>query len=134
MSKLTLSTYQEDIRVASPPPNPSQREGNSSGTTRMIPYNDENGTLTFKVLVSPRASKTDIVGEHDGALRVRIAAPPVEGAANEELTRILAKSFGVSRTAVEISSGHSSKRKTVSITGPRAGLVETLACLAMTER
>jgi len=99
----------------------------------VIPYTHQDGTLTFKVLVSPRASKTDIVGEHDGALRVRVAAPPVEGAANEELTRILAKSFDVSRTAVEIISGHSSKRKTVSITGPRAGLVETLASLAMTE-
>jgi uncharacterized protein len=83
----------------------------------MIPYTNQNGTLTFKVLVSPRASLSEIVGEHDGALRVRIAAAPVEGAANEELGRVLAKAFEVPSTAVEIVTGLSSKRKTVSIAG-----------------
>jgi uncharacterized protein (TIGR00251 family) len=58
-----------------------------------------------------------VVGEHNGALRVRIAAPPVDGAANEELIRILAKAFNVSRTAVKIVSGHSGKLKQISIEG-----------------
>jgi uncharacterized protein (TIGR00251 family) len=49
------------------------------------------GTLIFNVLVVPRASRSEIVGEHNGALRVRIAAPPVDGAANEELIRTLAR-------------------------------------------
>lgn len=93
----------------------------------MIPYTDQNGVLTFKVLVSPRASRSEIIGEHDGALRVRIAAAPVEGAANDELARVLAKAFEVPRTAVEILSGHSSKRKSVSIT---AGVVRKLESLA----
>lgn len=92
----------------------------------MIPFNNQNGTLTFKVVVSPRASRSEIVGEHDGALRVRIAAAPVEGAANEELARVLAKTFDVPRTAVEIVTGHSSKRKTVSIAG---GFPTTLEAL-----
>ncbi|HKO42261.1 MAG TPA: DUF167 domain-containing protein [Pyrinomonadaceae bacterium] len=92
----------------------------------MIPYSNQNGTLSFKVLVSPRSSRSEIVGEHDGALRVRIAAAPVEGAANEELGRLLAKAFEVPRTAVGIVSGHSLKRKTVSITGGVATTLESL--------
>lgn len=92
----------------------------------MIPFNNQNGTLRFKVVVSPRASRSEIVGEHNGALRVRIAAAPVEGAANEELARVLAKTFDVPRTAVEIVTGHSSKRKTVSIAG---GFPTTLEAL-----
>ena len=92
----------------------------------MIPYTHEKGTLTFKVLVSPRASRSEIVGEHDGALRLRIAAAPVEGAANEELARVLAKAFDVPQTAVEIITGHSSKRKTVGIAG---GLLTKLEAL-----
>ena len=93
----------------------------------MIPFNDRNGTLTFKVLVSPRASRTEIIGEHDGALRVRVAAAPVEDAANDELLRVLAKTFEVPRTAVKIISGHSSKRKSVSVTGGIATKLESLS-------
>ena len=71
----------------------------------------------FKVQVVPRASRTEIVGEHNGALRVRIAAPPVDGAANDELIRLLAKSFALPRSAVTITAGHTSKVKTVRVTG-----------------
>lgn len=83
----------------------------------MIPYLEKDGRLTFKVRVVPRASRTEIIGEHDGALRVRIAAPPVDGAANEELVRALASAFSVPRSAVEIVAGHNSKLKTVRVTG-----------------
>ena len=93
----------------------------------MIPYSNQNGTLTFNVLVSPRASRSEIVGEHDGVLRIRIAAAPVEGAANEELARVLGKAFEVPRTAVEIVAGHSSKRKTVTIVGGVPTKLEALA-------
>jgi uncharacterized protein (TIGR00251 family) len=99
----------------------------------MIDYTEKDGTLSFKVLASPR-SRTEIVGEHDGALRVRLKAAPVDGAANEELVRILAKAFNVPRTAVQIVSGHSSKRKVVSIGGTGADLVPTLNRLAMEKR
>ena len=83
----------------------------------MINYSEKNGSLTFTVRVVPRASRSEIVGEHDGALRVRIAAPPVDGAANEALVLTLAKAFNVSRSAVEITAGHSSKLKHVKVTG-----------------
>lgn len=67
--------------------------------------------------VAPRASRSEIVSEHDGNLKVRLAAPPVDGAANEELIRTLAKAFDVSKAAVEIVSGQTSKTKQVRIKG-----------------
>jgi uncharacterized protein (TIGR00251 family) len=90
----------------------------------MINYYERDGTLIFKVRVVPRASRSEIVGEHDGTLRVRVAAPPVDGAANEELVRVLARAFKVSRSAVQITAGHSSKVKLVCIKG---GAPRTLA-------
>jgi hypothetical protein len=77
----------------------------------------KDGKLTFRVQVVPRASRSEVVGEHNGALRVRIAASPVEGAANDELVRTLAKTFSVPTSAVKIVRGQTSKLKTVSVTG-----------------
>jgi uncharacterized protein len=83
----------------------------------LIDYSENAGALTFKVQVVPRASRSEIVGEHNGALKVRLAAPPVDGAANEELIRTLARALGVKRGAVEITAGHSSRTKQVRVTG-----------------
>lgn len=90
----------------------------------MLDYSEKNGSLTFTVRVVPRASRSEIVGEHDGALRVRIAAPPVDGAANEELARVLSAAFDVPRSAIEIIAGHSSKSKTVRVQGASAVALE----------
>jgi uncharacterized protein (TIGR00251 family) len=86
----------------------------------VIKFSEEQGALVFPVRVVPRASKSALAGEHDGALRVRVAAPPVEGAANEELIRFLAKEFGVPVRDVEIKSGHASKSKVVRVRGATA--------------
>jgi len=83
----------------------------------LIQILEQGGALLFKVRVVPRASRSGVVGEHDGALRVRVAAPPVEGAANEELMRTLAKSFDVPVRYVLIVSGHASKLKQVQVKG-----------------
>lgn len=83
----------------------------------MINCSEIDGALVFKVRVVPRASRTEIIGEHDGALRVRIAAPPVDGAANEELVRLLASAFSIPRSAIEILAGHTSKLKTLRVVG-----------------
>ena len=80
-----------------------------------IVLTEKDGTVAFDVRVVPRASKSEIVGEHDGPLKVRITAPPVEGAANAELIRLLAKSFGVPRSNVSIVGGESSKKKRIKI-------------------
>ena len=82
----------------------------------MIAYSVRDGEIVFKVQVVPRASRSEVIGEHNGSLRVRLAAPPVDGAANEELIRVLAKTFKVARGAVKLVSGHSSKIKQVGIT------------------
>lgn len=63
----------------------------------------------------PRASKSEIVGEHGGALKVRIASPPVDGAANAELIKVFAKFFDVSKAQVEIIGGQTSKTKQIKI-------------------
>jgi uncharacterized protein (TIGR00251 family) len=92
----------------------------------MINHSEKDGILTFMVRVVPRASRSEIVGEHDGALRVRIAAPPVDGAANEELVLTLAKAFNVPRSAVEITAGHSSKLKHLKVMGARPDALQAL--------
>jgi uncharacterized protein (TIGR00251 family) len=83
----------------------------------LIDYSEKDGALTFKVQVVPRAARSGIVGEHNNSLRVRLAAPPVEGAANEELVRLLARGFRVSRSEIEIMAGHTSKIKQVRVQG-----------------
>ena len=93
----------------------------------MLEYTESNGALTFGVHVVPRASKTAVAGEHNGALKVRVAAPPVEGAANEELTRFLAKRLGVPARSVEIVAGHASTSKLLRVTGARAEDLTRLA-------
>jgi len=77
----------------------------------MIEIHEHNGSVTFDVRVIPRSSKSEIVGELDGALKVKLKAPPVDGAANVELIRLLSKEFGVPRSGLEIVSGLASKSK-----------------------
>jgi uncharacterized protein (TIGR00251 family) len=100
----------------------------------VIPYIESGNSLVFKVQVVPRASRSQIVGEHNGALRVRIAASPVEGAANEELIKTLAKAFGVPRRNIEITSGHTSRTKQVTITGSNPEMLNLVANLQNRER
>lgn len=70
--------------------------------------------------VQPGARKTEIVGEYGDALKIRLAAPPVDGKANEALLAYLAERLGVGRRAVELRSGASSRRKTVAVDLPAA--------------
>ena len=81
----------------------------------MIRFTETAQGITFTVRVVPRASRSEIAGEFDGALRVRLAAPPVDGAANRELIRVLAKELKVPQTAVDIVAGSASRRKIVRI-------------------
>lgn len=96
-------------------------------TEQKIHCTQHEGAIVFAVRVVPRASQSAIAGVHDGALRVRVAAPPVDGAANEELARILARALGVPRRAVEITSGHASKLKRVRVAGADYAKLESLA-------
>jgi uncharacterized protein len=69
------------------------------------------------VHVVPRARSTGVAGRHGDAIRVRVAAPPVNGAANAELTRFLAERCGVRPSAVVITAGTRGRRKAVAVEG-----------------
>jgi uncharacterized protein len=69
------------------------------------------------VYVQPRASRTGVVGVHGKAIKIRVAAPPVDGAANTELIRFLAKTLSVPRASVEIVTGSGSRHKRVRVRG-----------------
>jgi len=73
--------------------------------------------LTLRVRVQPRASKDALSGERDGALVVRLSAPPVEGAANEALARFLGKLLGSAPSAVRILRGLTGRQKLVAVAG-----------------
>lgn len=83
----------------------------------MLRCTETDGSVTFRVRVVPRASRSSVEGLHEDALRVRISAPPVEGAANEELVRFLACALDVSRSKVDVVSGHAARTKTVRVAG-----------------
>jgi uncharacterized protein (TIGR00251 family) len=73
--------------------------------------------IVIDVRVIPRAGRSEIAGVRDGALLVRLNAPPVEGAANAELIELLAETFDVPRRDIIITSGATSRRKRVKVVG-----------------
>ncbi len=83
----------------------------------MSPVESTPGGVRLTLHVQPRASRTGLAGLHGDAIKVRLAAPPVDGAANAELVRFLAGLLGVARSAVEIVSGETGRRKVVVVQG-----------------
>jgi uncharacterized protein (TIGR00251 family) len=81
---------------------------------------DTGSGLTLRVRVQPRASKDAVGGEREGALVVRVSAPPVEGRANEALARLLGKALGVAPSAVRVLRGESGRDKLVAVDGVSA--------------
>jgi len=73
--------------------------------------------VRLEVLVQPRASRSRIVGEHYGRLKIQLAAPPVDGEANKELVKMLAHTFKVSKSSVKILKGNHGRRKTLELFG-----------------
>jgi len=73
--------------------------------------------VSFQVRVAPRASRDEVDGEFEGALKVRLTAPPVDDRANEALRRFLARCLDVAPSAITIVSGAKSRTKLVSIAG-----------------
>ena len=83
----------------------------------MLELQAREGTVTFSVRVQPRASKDEIAGVMDGALKVRLQAPALEDRANEALCEYLADLLKTPKAAVRILSGHRSRRKRVEVRG-----------------
>ena len=89
---------------------------------------DVRGTVVrVAVHVQPRASRSEIIGQHGAALKVRLQAPPVDGAANEALVQLLADSLGVSYRSVRVVAGATSRAKTVEVDGTTEDAVRALA-------
>ena len=104
------------------PPADVSRYNNAASVNGILPVNENE--IVIDVRVVPRASRTQIVGFIEGVLKVRIAAPPVEGAANTELVKMLAKAFDVSKSSVQIVGGETSKNKRVRITGASKAVIQ----------
>jgi uncharacterized protein (TIGR00251 family) len=87
--------------------------------TSLIVRNSEDGAI-LTVHVQPKATRTACVGIHGDALKIRIAAPPIAGAANRELVRYLADELSLPTAAVHIESGENSRHKRVRLEGATA--------------
>ena len=91
--------------------------------------------ILLAVHVVPRSAKSELTGLYGRALRIRLAAPPVKGAANKELVRFLAKALAVSKGQIGIISGHTSRQKIVAVSGSsRETIQTTLDKLLATDR
>jgi hypothetical protein len=89
---------------------------------------DTEDGVTLRVRVQPRASRDALGGERDGALVVRLTAPPVEGRANEALARLLGHALGVPPSAVRVVRGAAGRDKRVAVAGvSAAAALERLA-------
>lgn len=87
----------------------------------------DGASVTLEILVQPRASRSRVVGEHGGRLKVQLAAPPVDGEANAALVDLLASVLAVRKNDVEILRGDTGRRKTVRVAGVTPEQVVRLA-------
>lgn len=89
---------------------------------------DGSGNLILRLHVQPGAGETAVVGLHGEALKIRLAAPPVDGKANEALVAFLARRLGIAKARVELVAGAASRAKRVRISGvSRAEILKLLA-------
>ncbi len=92
----------------------------------MLHITEDRGSVTFKVRVQPRSSKNGVVGLYEDALKLRLAAPPLEGKANEACRAYLAELLSVPRSHVEIVAGLASRSKIIRVRGVNADKVNKL--------
>ena len=100
----------------------------------MIEIIERDGSVVFSVRVTPRAGRDAIEGEYQDALKVRLAAPPIEDRANDALRRFLAARLNVPLSAVRIVGGEKSRNKRVSVAGVTRAQVISLTATAETKR
>jgi uncharacterized protein (TIGR00251 family) len=86
-----------------------------------IPFTKTRAGIRIEVKVEPRSSRKGIAGTMGSMVKVKLTAPPVGGAANEQLIEVIAEATGAKKSSIRIVRGLSSKKKTIEITG-----VETL--------
>lgn len=86
-----------------------------------------DGRITLTLHIQPGAKKTEFAGLHGDALKIRLAAPPVDGKANEALVRFLAEVLHLPKSAVTLKSGQSSRRKLLEVSGTTIASITVLA-------
>lgn len=93
----------------------------------MLNLVEDNEGVILPVRIQPRASKDEIVGEYNGALKIKLTSPPVEGEANRRCIEFLSKRFNIAKSQLEIIKGEKSKDKLIKIIGlGKADVVEIL--------
>lgn len=85
-----------------------------------------DGRITLTLHIQPGAKKTEFAGRHGDALKIRLAAPPVDGKANEALIKFLAETLHLPKSAVTLKSGQSSRRKVLEVCGATSASVAGL--------
>lgn len=85
------------------------------------PISERGNAVRITLYVQPRASRTEPAGLHGDAIKLRVAAPPVDGEANAEVRRFLAKALGVPPAGVQLVSGATGRRKVVEVMGVQVG-------------
>lgn len=85
-----------------------------------------DGRITLTLHIQPGARKTEVAGLHGEALKIRLAAPPVDGKANEALVRFIAAALGLPRSAVQLKSGQTSRHKVLEVIGASPSALESL--------
>lgn len=83
-----------------------------------------DGRITLTLHIQPGAKKTEFAGLHGDALKIRLAAPPVDGKANEALIKFVAETLKLPKSAVNLKSGQTSRRKVLEIQGAKLSAVE----------
>lgn len=86
-----------------------------------------DGRITLTLHIQPGAKMTEFAGLHGDALKIRLAAPPVDGKANEALIKFVADTLGLPKSAVTIKSGQTSRRKALEVIGGDARQIAALA-------
>ncbi len=86
-----------------------------------------DGRITLTLHIQPGAKKTEFAGLHGGALKIRLAAPPVDGKANEALIKFVAETLKLPKSAVNLKSGQTSRRKVLEISGSSREVLASLA-------
>lgn len=88
----------------------------------------KDGSVTVTLHIQPGAKKTEVAGEHGEALKIRLAAPPIDGKANEALLRFVADRLNLPRSAVILRSGQTSRHKVLEIRGSTEARIAAFAC------
>jgi hypothetical protein len=107
------------MKARPPRADETRRDAAPRADAEPAPWRRSDGaTLVLTLHVQPGAARTAVAGRHGDALKIRLAAPPVDGRANDELLRFLAEAFAVPQRAVTLVRGATSRQKCVAIAAP----------------